>query len=85
MPENQNRRPRWADEDWVLDVPDPEKIECRDCTWRARDRRFPSGTVQPGSTLGVCQLLSVKPHRVLYGLEKCPYYLKEKNTKERER
>lgn len=75
-PEKKERtRPRWEDEEWILEKPNP--LQCRNCQWRAPDRKIGSTTIK-GYTLGLCQVMDVKPHEVIWKGEPCPYRLAEK-------
>jgi len=70
MPE----RPRWESENWVLQVPDEEKIVCRDCVHRAPDV---PGVVK-GARKGICSVYPVvKPSDVLWKNASCLYHLGE--------
>lgn len=74
-PEEQ-KKPKWYDEDWVSVQPDPEKISCRDCYFREKDRKI-GPTVIYGSTLGICEVYDCKPDAILFKGVKCPYYVSD--------
>lgn len=72
-------KPRWSDEEWVLEMPDAEKIPCKDCFFRKEDT-----AVAKGCTYGICKVYpNGKPTEVFLKHEKCPYYLDE-NEKDEE-
>lgn len=69
--------PRFEDDNWgSFEKPDLEKIKCKDCKWRAKDRKI-GKTVIYGASLSVCKAYSVKPREILWKNEDCPYYMKE--------
>ena len=70
-------KPKWYDEDWSANHPDPKKIVCKDCFHREPDRNL-GGTVIKGCTLATCGAFASKPTGILFDGDECPYYLDEK-------
>lgn len=68
--------PKWHDEDWTVNHPDPKEIACKDCFHREPDRKIGSTTIK-GCTLAMCGAFASKPPGILFQGEKCPYYLNE--------
>lgn len=72
--------PKWDNENVKLEFPDEEKIQCKDCVFRLKDAKLPSGTVIKGCTKGLCEVYKVnKPHDVLWEGAECDYYVSEKD------
>lgn len=67
---------RWENENWTSEWPDPDKVVCKDCFHREKDRGF-GGTKIPGCTLAMCQAYAHKPVDILISGVPCPYYLNE--------
>lgn len=78
----EQKKPKWYDEDWVSEHPDPKKISCGDCAFRAEDRDF-GDSVMPGSTLAMCDVYDSKPNDILFKGVKCPYYVSEEDMNEK--
>ena len=76
MEENERHRPRWEDEDWTVETPDPEKCKCKKCFLREEDRQIGDRTIH-GCTLGTCAAFNVKPNEILFQGEDCPYFIDE--------
>ena len=58
-----------------FEMPDLEKISCRDCAFRAKDRKIGKDTVN-GAQLAMCEVFPLlKPNEVLWENEDCPYYI----------
>ena len=60
-----------------LEFPDENKIPCKDCMLREKDRTLGKGTVLKGATLGICDAFGIKPSYIIDDGEDCPYYIKE--------
>ena len=69
--------PRWANEDWVSVGPDLEKIDCKDCAYRAEDREHNGKIVAYGAELAMCDVYEHKPVEILISNAPCPYYLSQ--------
>jgi hypothetical protein len=54
--------------------PDIEKIQCKDCIFREKDRL--NGAIK-GATLSVCDCYDGKPSEILWKNEECIYYESE--------
>lgn len=65
---------RWDNEKLVFSLPDINKIKCKDCAYREKDR--PELSID-GATLGICQVYEFKPVSILSGKSGCAYYVKE--------
>ena len=73
------KAPRWANEDWISTGPDLEKIECKDCAYRAEDRKYKGKIVTYGAELDTCDVFGngTKPIDILLKNAECPYYLSQ--------
>ena len=78
---DEKKAPRWEEEDWVAEHPDPDKIPCKDCVYREKDREV-GDTVILGAVLGMCQVYTDKPTHILFDGEDCPYHLTEEEMNE---
>ncbi len=58
-------------------IPDINKIECRDCTWRSED--VPEVGIV-GATMGKCMVYDIKPYGIIWLGEHCPYHVKESDV-----
>ncbi|MCD8397547.1 MAG: hypothetical protein LUD12_10290 [Lachnospiraceae bacterium] len=71
------KNPRFTDEAiGALRQPDIDKINCKDCLLRAKDRL--DGKIK-GATLSVCEVYEIKPHGILWQNDDCPYYIDDKD------
>lgn len=78
-------KPRWYNDNWVCDHPDENKIPCKDCFLREKDRDLGDGNKLKGCTLGICQAFPKgKPSFVLWKGESCPYYIDENESEDEE-
>ena len=68
------KNPR-LNEDIQWATPDPEKIRCRDCEFRAEDRKLTESVIR-GAILAMCDAYDQKPSEILWKNADCPYYLK---------
>ncbi len=64
-----------------LRTPDIEKIQCKDCIFRAEDRF--EGKIK-GATLGLCDCFDDKPYEILWKNEECIYYESEEEPEDDE-
>ena len=74
------KNPRFEKEDDIgaLLLPNPKKIKCTTCMLREQDRPFGDETLN-GATLAMCLAYGVKPNKILFDNEDCPYYINEKD------
>lgn len=69
---------RWEDEELNFEHPDPNKIVCKDCAFRAEDNMWKGKVALLGSVKGGCAVYESKPMAVLYDGSTCAFYRKEK-------
>lgn len=75
--ERKQRRTPNTEADLSFHFPDENKVWCKDCIFREKDRL--GGKVK-GATLGLCEVYPrIKPHNVLWDNEECDYYQSEKD------
>jgi len=70
---------RWDNEEFALQRPDENRIICKDCVFREKDRQFGKSVIC-GCTLDICQVYSnsnPKPHDILFKNKPCGYYVSE--------
>ena len=60
--------------DMKLRRPDIQKIQCKDCIFREKDRF--NGAVK-GATLSLCECFDGKPYDILWENAECIYYESE--------
>ena len=75
--------PKWQNDDWKSVRPDHEKIACKDCFLREKDRKIGDTTIH-GCSLSFCQAFSSKPTEILSDGADCDYYISEKETGDEE-
>ena len=70
--------PRFEKDDDIgpLVLPDEDRIMCSKCELREKDRVC-EGTVINGASLAMCEAFSIKPNEILFGNQRCPYYIAE--------
>ena len=71
------KEPRWTNEDWISTGPDLEKIDCKDCAYRAADREHNGEIISYGAELSMCDAYDHKPIAILLENAECPYYLSQ--------
>ena len=71
------KEPRWANENWIGIGPDLEKIDCKDCAYRAEDREHNGQIVAYGAELAMCDVYEHKPVEIMINNTPCPYYLSQ--------
>ena len=59
-----------------LTFPDVNKIKCRDCMLREKDRPMNGWTIY-GATLSMCDAFGDKPYEIAFNNEDCPYYISD--------
>lgn len=75
---SEGNKPRWYNDNWVVNHPDPTKIKCADCYHRAKDVKNKEGKVIiNGATKAVCNAYDYKPSEILWEGGDCDYYLSE--------
>lgn len=62
-----------------LRFPEPDKIACKDCMYRAKDIGSGKDAVD-GAALGTCDAYAVKPPSILFDGAECKYYLKNQRA-----
>lgn len=63
-----------------LEMPDINKLQCKNCAFRAEDRL--NGKIK-GAVLAICQVFpGGKPEDVSWGKAECPYYVDENEDDE---
>lgn len=72
---------RWDNEGIKFKSPDCNKIQCKDCLLREKDR--PALGIN-GAALAVCEAYTSKPAEVLFKGDKCPYYICESDSEDGE-
>lgn len=70
---------RWDDEELKWDLPDCDKMQCKDCFLRAAD--VPELGIK-GATYGYCEVYKTKPPEILFEGAACPYYIDENEPDE---
>ena len=70
------KKPRWADEEWKWEFPDPNEVVCKDCVFREPDAKA-GKTLIDGATKSMCEVYNLKPHGILFHGEDCDYYMSE--------
>jgi len=71
------KEPRWTNEDWTSSCPDVDKIQCKDCIYRAEDVYHNGKLMDYGACLTKCEAFPFKPIGILLGEEKCEYHYGE--------
>ncbi len=80
MAEQERKRPRWHDDEWVVQHPDIHKIPCRDCGLRANDVHNRDGDVIIfGATKAICGAYGYKPSEILWDGQPCAFYRPEES------
>lgn len=72
---------RWDDEKLVFEMPDINKIQCKNCFLREKDR---TELGIKGATLAICDAYDHKPKEILWDGEDCPYFIDENEEDEDE-
>ena len=69
---------RWENEDWKVETPKLDKVVCKNCVFREKDRYYKDKLVCEGATLGTCKVYPMtKPAGILFDGDDCEYHTEE--------